>query len=160
MIAAIIVLARRRRGAPVWELRLAIHKGLGCDRQSSCHWSIHFSFRPMRSLYFFNERLNFQLCVISTSSIWNQNILSGMNSWIWAAPFWVNVEFLQHSYQVIYWPININNEWNVSRIDKICNWQCCQHGWGETGCCSVRDGGITVERDGHTEMMMASLSLY
>ena len=33
-----------------------------------------------------------------------QNILSGMHSWIWAAPFWVNVEFLQHSYQVIYWP--------------------------------------------------------
>ena len=24
---------------------------------------------------------------------------------------------------------------------------------GERGCCSVRDGGITVERDGHTEVM-------
>ena len=39
---------------------------------SCCNWSIHSFSRPIRSLHFCYERINFQLRILSTSSIRNQ----------------------------------------------------------------------------------------
>ena len=39
---------------------------------SCCNWSIHSFSRPMRGVHFCYERINFQLRILSTSSIRNQ----------------------------------------------------------------------------------------
>ena len=52
--------------------RLGIAQRAGDRLWSCCNWSIHSFSRPIRSLHFCYERINFQLRILSTSSIRNQ----------------------------------------------------------------------------------------